>query len=633
MERPPMKEVDDAELLAWLDGDLTPERRAEIQQLLESDWELRTALAQLEKRINKYVEATAHQSPAEIEPFDDFWNRLARQIKTQPAPKPTLSTRQAWLTQLFASFRAPGYGWRVASLAAIVLLLAGAALIYLSFSNRMHSVSAEELLQRALQGEALRLQQQAEPVVYRKLRVRRAGEAILWESWNDARRQQFRQRVSDQAGMRFVQMSETTVPTLLAELEEVFRTNHFDVRRPLSAAAFADWRKSATAVTETVTSAGDELTLTTTVEPPHAIKAITEALLVVRKSDWHAVALRLKVQGAAQSTEYELSEAAYEVLPSQALTVFADLPSAPALTVSSKVAAPVPVASASPMLTAALPSAADLRGAEVAALYALHQAQADLGEPLEVVRDGERQIVVRGLVQTAARKAELLQALDRIALVNAQIQTVEEALQQAQRAATAATAPEENTTNEIAAVSESSVASVSPFQRKVNEQFGARAGLSESEKQDINRKVSQFYNAVEADASAALAEAWALRRLQERFDAAAHKQLESTAQQQLNEMFGNHTARLRQRVRRLQSRLQPVLVSLAGDLPTVSALPETTQTTRLTATFRAVEQVRSLTDQLLTGKATQPVSQTSRTLLAELARLESLLPALEKELQ
>jgi hypothetical protein len=106
--------------------------------------------------------------------------------------------------------------------------------------------------------------------------------------------------------------------------------------------------------------------------------------LQVRKSDWHALSLQLQVQGENEVRAYELSELAYEVLPLQALTVFADLPprmlptTAPTGTPQASLSPTVVAVSPTP--TTALPSLAALQAAEVEALYALHQAQADLGE-------------------------------------------------------------------------------------------------------------------------------------------------------------------------------------------------------------------------------------------------------------
>jgi hypothetical protein len=353
----------------------------------------------------------------------------------------------------------------------------------------------------------------------------------------------------------------------------------------------------------------------------------------VRKNDWHAVALKLRVQAENELRDYELSETAYEVLPLQALTVFADLPLAatPTPSLAPKVSPPPALVVASPAPTFALPSRAALQAAEVAALYALHRAQADLGEQIEVVVEEGRQVVVRGLVQTAERKEELAQSLSRIALVSPQIQTIEEAVQQAQRATNPPAANETALAASANPVSSGQpAATMNPFQQKLIEHFGGRKGLSEAERQEVNRQVTQFYNAVEADASAALAEAWALRRLQERFAATSGAELDAASRQRLEEMAGNHLARLRRRSRNLQARLQPLLSAITGDAPAVSQPSETTRQAQILAAFRAIEQASRLTDQLIAGETVASLPQTARALLVELARLDAGLTALEK---
>ncbi|MEK7830532.1 MAG: hypothetical protein AAB401_05560, partial [Acidobacteriota bacterium] len=173
-------------------------------------------------------------------------------------------------------------------------------------------------------------------------------------------------------------------------------------------------------------------------------------------------------------------------------------------------------------------------------------------------------------------------------------------------------------------------AAVNPIQQKLIEQFGGRKSLNDAEREEVNRQVTQFYNAVEADASAAMAEAWALRRLQERFNAPAGGGLDATSQQRLEEMFGNHVARLRQHSRSLQTRLRPLLIALSGE---VSAMPQPAEVTRqaqIQAVFRAAEQTNRLTDQLIAGNTAASLPQTARALLTELARLDAALTVLEK---
>jgi hypothetical protein len=485
-----------------------------------------------------------------------------------------------------------------------------------------------------------------EPVVYRKLQVKRVGdsELVTWESWNDARRNQFRQRVADKQGLRFLRANEKATPALLAELEQILRANHFDLRCPLSAAAFAEWRQAIKTKAETVSEIKDGWRLTTMAQEPYSVNTITEASLVVRKSDWHAVALYLNVQGEQEIRRYELSETAYEVLPWHALTVFAD--PAPALTPSltpsitalaSPAAAPASVPTASPS-TRPLPTEAELQEAEVAALYALHQVQADLGEQIEVVREAGHGVIVRGLLEHSERKQQLMQALNGIPHVTPRLLTVEEAVEQAQQKSGQSRAPENNPAtgapivapNEVAVTTSAGATSVNAFQQRLAESVGGRGPLSEAERLEVNRKVSQFYNAIEADASAALAEAWALRRLSDRF---AHQTDASpTARQRIDEMIANHAARLKNRMRHLRARLEPILVPLAGTSPVVSSAPESTRQARITAAFKAAEQISQLTDSLIGGSemTAAAVEQAARQLLTELARLEQALFALER---
>ena len=619
------------ELLLFLDGEASERQADKVRAHLEGCWACRNQRDKLDRAIATFMDYCAAEATdaAALPPRASlqFAERLRLAASTQPKP----SLIQRWAETLRWQFAER----RIIAVATACLLLGAALGLILLRAER--PVSAQELLRRTTQAETLRLSRVVEPVVYRKLLVKRAGvsEPVVLECWNDAERKQFRRRVADGQGARFLRADEKDAPAIIAELEQIFRANRFDPQRPLSAAAFAEWRQAIKTKAETVAASGDELKLTTVAAPPYGANAIAEAALIVRKNDWHAVALRLRVQAENELRDYELSETAYEVLSSPALAVFTDSPLAPTLAPSLAVvakASPMPtVVVAEPSPTVAMPSRAALQAAEVAALYALHQAQADLGEQIEVVVEDGRQVVVRGLAQTSERKEELAQSLRRIALVSPQLLTIEEAIQQAQRAANPPAA------NETAlAVSENVVAggqaaaAVNPFQQKLIEHFGGRKGISEVERQEVNSQVTQFYNAVEADASAALAEAWALRRLQERFASTTGAELDAASRQRLDEMVGNHLARLRRRSLNLQARLQPLLVALTGDAPAVSQPIETTRQAQILAAFHAIEQVSRLTDQLIAGAASTSLPQTARALLMELARLDASLTALEK---
>jgi hypothetical protein len=597
---------DDGELLAFLDGELPPLRQAELRQLLENDWSLRVRLGELECDIAAYVRATQSPANADAPPFDDLWRKVsAHAQQDEVAPPLRWQRAQMWMLQPVQL--------RLALSAGTVLLLAAGLVFWLLRSERVSVVSAEELMQRATQSEAKSSQRVGDPVVYRKVQLRRAGsvETVQWESWKDARQTgQFRQRIANE---RLFHGNDDKRPALLAELETILQANQFDAERPLSAVAFANWRKQLRQFSDTVTDQRESWRLMTVTAAPHSLNVIKAASLLVRKSDWHALSLQLQVQGENEVREYELIEIAYDVLPLQALTVFADLAPTPA---SATPAPSIVAAMASPAPSASLPSAAALQEAEVAALYALHQLQADLGEQLEVVREGNHQIIVRGLVEQSERKQQLTAALRAIPLVTPQIQTIQEAARQLKPSNAV---PAENTVAVESTVT--ATPQVNVFQQRLEQQFRQR-GLDRNR---ASQQSAELSNAVVAEARAALSEAWAVRRLSERFQS-------GEAQPRIAEMMRNHTARLRARQRQLQTQLEPLLIGIGGTVAPVTPVTPDTMPQRVRQVFQSVEQLHSLTNSLFAGAGSDAGTAeiSARRLLTALQQLDSALRNFEQ---
>lgn len=633
------------QLLLYLDGELTESEREAIKTHLETCWKCRAHVAEIESTITSFSHFDDDVLAAHLPSPPNGWRGFGGQLQQMSSANGTPSWRTRW-RNWWTGARGSSLQlrWLQPRWVTVVMLIVG--LTAMSFwLVRSTPVSARELLQRSIQAETESLRKVAEPVLYRKLQVRRktaqATDAVTWESWHAAHGDQFRQRVADQQGIRFLRANDNAAPPLLTAIEQILVLNHLDAQRPLSAVAFDGWRARVRGVIETVSNNDEQLMLTVQTPAPYTLHAIRQASLLVRRTDWHVVALHLQVQGEAEVQFYELSEAAYEVMPLDALTVFANLslPSPSTVPTNSPVAptaSPVRVAAVpSPSLAvvAPLPSTAALQEAEVATLYALHQLRADLGEQIEVTRDNGRQIVVRGLVQTATRKAELLQSLNPIALVRPQIQTIEEAVQQAQQTAPPATSNDAVvTTIDVAVTSSETVAKVNPFQQKLAEYFGGRKGLSDTEREVVNRKITQFYNAIETDASAATAEAWALRRLQDRLTTMAESgvELAPASKQQLDEMLKTHIVRLRQRAQSLQARLRPLLAALGIEPGNVGPLNTSNRAAKIQMVFQAVAQISRLSDTLIGGKSADPLPTTAKSLLTELARLEAALKTLEE---
>jgi hypothetical protein len=152
--------------------------------------------------------------------------------------------------------------WSLVSVRWLTVVAASALLIVVVL--RMTSVppvSAREILERTKKAETQRLEKVAGQVVYRKLQIRRgssaprAAQVVSWETWNDVAHSRFRQRVEDENGQRFIAGeidSEHATPPVLMELQQILQANRMDVRHPLSASVYENWRRGLHLKTEEV---------------------------------------------------------------------------------------------------------------------------------------------------------------------------------------------------------------------------------------------------------------------------------------------------------------------------------------------------------------------------------------------
>jgi len=626
-------------LMLSVDGELPPDEAARIESHLAACWMCRARTAKIEATIADFVEYSQAALAQHLTPPPNIWRkfdaRLDRLAGELGAP-PLLARLGARLREIFAARLTPARLTAVISIAIIVL-----AGFWLS---RSPVASAHELLQRSMQAEMERINQVAEPVMYRKLQVRRksagAEESVTWESWHSAKNDLFRQRVADKQGLRFIRASEEPAPALLTELERVFRANHLDARRPLSAAGYAGWRRTVRPESETVTevalqdhSAG--LKLTTVVAGPHGADAIIEASLIVRRADWHPVAEHLKTQGRNEAQEYELSEAAYEVMPLAALTVFVETAPTPLPTVKPAAEAMrIPAATAPSPSIKPVPSEAELRNAEVAALYALHRMRADLGEQIEIPREplnSSGHVFVRGLVETAERKDQLIEALRDLPLVAARILTVEEARRAASQHPQSPPAP---TISAAAADSEPVVASgrnpqQHAFRAALENYFASSGGASA-------RRITELTNRSLALSEASLARAWALRRLAENPALKRTDQLSPEARSRLAAMLEGHRTGLREEIRNLRGELEPCLIFIARGKPEGREAPAD-ETSDWAGTALTVFQFVSRLDRLIhgifspSGPGNAPETAAQQA-LADFAEIEAALRLLESQI-
>jgi RNA polymerase sigma factor (sigma-70 family) len=209
---------------------------------------------------------------------------------------------------------------------------------------------------------------------------------------------------------------------------------------------------------------------------------------------------------------------------------------------------------------AASPAAAPIvatAGLEIEALRLLQQAEADTHEQVEVRRTPPGKLRIEGILETAARKSELLQALASLRdnpAVEIHMQTVAEAAQKL-RPPSSAQAPtvierEEVTVTKL------------PMDAELRRYFVAR-GLAEER---LDEEITRFA-AVTLQRSRQMARhAGALHQLAQRFSATQMQTLDPSAREKWLSLARSHARSLRDETLQLRASLAPLLAGNASPI-------------------------------------------------------------------
>ena len=541
-------------LLLYVDGELSPRKAAQVQAHLEACWQCRVKTKKVEETIADIVDFDERLLKAHVAApggWHDFGRRLDH-AAAEGGARSRFSHVLGWLRGLVPPARALAAGSPLLVRVVAVVLVAAVALVV--YVDREPVVSAGALLRRAAEAQEAALRSADRPVVYQKLRVRRGdrGDALTVEVWQAA---DSRVRHSVEAGDgRRVLVADSAGPGVLGELADVLRANGLDASRPLSAAAFAAWRDSLGAARDTVSrtqAAGDAdaLELRTAPEGPVGAARIAEAALVVRARDFRPVAERLRVVAADGERVYEIVETDFEVTSLAAVPreVFAgdETASAPPS------AAPAPGAppSAAPAVPG-LPAPARPLATyelEVRVLGLLHEAGADTGEQVSAERTPDGLLRVTGVVDTEARKREILAALGPVASDPAVLIQVETAAEAERRQAGTAAGP-------VRVEQLAPSANAMPAEAHLRRHLAAR-GVPEAE---MDREVSRFAIRVSTRARRSLQHAWALKRLVARFSPEQVRALAPDARAEWLALVRAHAAAARRESSTLRDELAAV---------------------------------------------------------------------------
>jgi hypothetical protein len=316
---------------------------------------------------------------------------------------------------------------------------------------------------------------------------------------------------------------------------------------PLTAQAFSDWRDGLTTKTDKVKRSGDRLVLDTRAPAD----SIQEAWISVRAADFHPLAQHIRYH---DGRELDLTEIAFQIADKKE----------PALKIA---AAPVP--------QAATPTAVpkpDLDQVELDLRYILFEHRWDLGEDLTVERTTS-EVILSGIVSSPERKHVIQEVLNGTAHVRLNLTLP-----------TASNAPEANDTT------------IRPDAPGISIPL-LHDTLDRSFSSPDERMA--FTDRCLLASDTALAHAWALKRLADRYSDPNGPGLNAGSQTKLQEMLRSHLGELGRADEGLDA-LMKLLRASAAAAPAVS----TNWQDQIFALFAAVKQQDRDVTSLVAGSQT-----------------------------
>jgi len=206
-------------------------------------------------------------------------------------------------------------------------------------------------------------------------------------------------------------------------------------------------------------------------------------------------------------------------------------------------------------------SPSELSDLEMAVRIALHGVQADLGEDI-TLRATPAGVAVQGVVGGAARRDSIASALAGLDGAHMNVRTADELSTRPRTTGTRA--DRIRRTNVVDASSSTGPATAAATGAGESPVFASALQEALAERMPAPADRAAFVNETLASADEALARAWALRRLAERYPARDATALSDESSQSLATLVDDHTAALRTAVDVLITRVTPLVVAAEG---------------------------------------------------------------------
>ncbi len=545
---------DDLELMKFADGELSGRKAANLQQHLDTCSQCRTELEQIKRTFDVCEPFRSEILPGHLHPAPARWADIYRRFEQIDATQePAIFFR--WL-----QYAGGAKAWAAAAVALVVAI----ALVYRL--REAPAVQAAQLLQKAIVAADSRA------VKPHRLHIRTKNH-----------------NVNRLVGSTRNALMTTEDAATLHTVEAMFVAARYDWQDPLNARSYKTWHDQLPEKKDEVVKATDSYLIRTSTTSDD----MREASLKLTAPDLRPV------EGRFEFSNQDWVE----------ITDLGDD------TVSAETAAATPAprkaddsvgerpTSGAPVTTSA-PAPATL-GDELRAMAALHQVGADLGDPIEITRNGGK-ITVTGIGIAPDRQKEIGEALASQSNVVVRFSDTPPAPSQPEKEA-----PAQTTSN----------GDIRQLQAQIAAHVGGRANFEQlaADVLDLSEPM--------------MARAFALRRLAEEFPATAEAELSPQDDQVLRTMRQEHTVALKQQFQALEQALKPVRSAWGGSQTPASGDRSTfanwqAATEDLFQSARAVQRVLAVTFGAASGDATG--EQLRARLLVNLDQLHAKLEAYER---
>lgn len=386
-----LQHLSDEMISSLISGELTTVQGFRARAHIEKCWRCRSRREAFEKAA---MQITEHR------------NRMAEGIPTNPERRAKLITdlrqrtterrvpQPLWTRSIFNFQTRIGHQMNPI-LASTLIVVAGTFLLIWVWQRSLSPVNAAQLMRRAEASDATASLNKP-GVIYQKIRITTPRINVERELYRDPRGIRHRRPEAVKTGVE-------PVLRMLSSVGVSWDT-------PLSAAAYREWHDQQVLVTDEVRKEdGGLLKLISKVSN----NWIQEESLTVRASDFHPVERTIETRSYGT---IEIAELNYAALPWTGVNDALFEPLAGSEPLKTHL---------SPMVPSALPSQVELDSAELSVRLALNKLHADEGEQISVSRSGHA-VEVKGVVETEARKRELISQLRQLPHVNAEILSIPE---------------------------------------------------------------------------------------------------------------------------------------------------------------------------------------------------------------